>query len=58
MDIYPRYLLFTVLAIALTACGEEARLPISAGVGAHSQLPPPNPTLIPTVNNARPSSKG
>jgi hypothetical protein len=56
MDISPRYLLFAVLALA--ACGEEARLPISASVGAHPQLPPPNPTLIPTVNNARPSSKG
>jgi len=50
MDIYPRYLLFAVLA--LTACGEEARLPLSAGVGAHPQLPPPNPALIPTVNIA------
>jgi glucose/arabinose dehydrogenase len=29
-----------------------ARLPIAAGVGAHPQLPPPNPTLIPTVNIA------
>jgi glucose/arabinose dehydrogenase len=45
-------LLFAVLTIALTACGEEARLPISAGVGAHPQLPPPNLTLIPTVNIA------
>lgn len=53
MAMYPRYsLLFTVLAIALTACGEEARLPVSAGVGPHPQLPPPNPTLIPTVNIA------
>jgi glucose/arabinose dehydrogenase len=49
---YPRRLLFIVAAIALTACGEEARLPIAAGVGAHPQLPPPNPTLIPTVNIA------
>ncbi|MGZ8159681.1 MAG: PQQ-dependent sugar dehydrogenase [Methylobacter sp.] len=29
-----------------------AQLPISAGVGPHPQLPPPNPTLIPTVNIA------
>jgi len=27
MDIYPRYLLFAVLALALAAWGEEARLP-------------------------------
>jgi len=49
---YPRRLLLAVVAIALTACGEEARLPISAGVGSHPQLPPPNPTLIPTVHIA------
>lgn len=34
------------------ACGEMAQLPISAGVGSHPQLPPPNITLIPTVNIA------
>lgn len=50
---YPRRLLFIVAAIAITACGEEARLPISAGVGANPQLSPPNPTLIPTVNIAQ-----
>ncbi len=50
---YPRRLLFIAAAITLTACGEEARLPISAGVGPHPQLPPPNPTLIPTVNIAQ-----
>jgi glucose/arabinose dehydrogenase len=50
---YPRYSrLFMVLAAALAACGEEARLPISAGVGAHPQLPPPKPALITTVNIA------
>jgi len=41
-----------MLVIALTACGEEAQLPVSAGFGPHPQLPPPNPTLIPTVNIA------
>jgi|GEM_PF-1251191 len=50
---YPRPLLFTVAAIALTACGEVAQLPVAAGVGPHPQLPPPNPTLIPTVNIAQ-----
>ncbi len=50
---YPRRLLmFTMVAIALTACGEMAQLPIAASVGPHPQLPPPNPTLIPTVNIA------
>jgi glucose/arabinose dehydrogenase len=47
-----RLLLFTVVAIALTACSEVARLPVEAGVGPHPQLPPPNPSLIPTVNIA------
>ncbi|MDP1771571.1 MAG: sorbosone dehydrogenase family protein [Methylobacter sp.] len=50
---YPRHsLLFAAAVIALTACGEMAQLPITAGVGPHPQLPPPNPTLIPTVNIA------
>lgn len=39
-------------AIALTACGDVAQLPVAAGVGHHPQLPPPKPTLIPTVNIA------
>ncbi|MGZ8225395.1 MAG: PQQ-dependent sugar dehydrogenase [Methylococcaceae bacterium] len=43
---------FVVIALTLTACGEVAQLPLSAGVGSHPQLPPPNPTLIPTVNIA------
>lgn len=50
---YPRHsLLFVVVMISLTACGDVAQLPVSAGVGPHPQLPPPNPTLIPTVNIA------
>lgn len=46
-------LLFTMMAIVLSACGESAQLPISAGVGPNPQLPSPNPTLIPTVNIAQ-----
>ncbi len=50
---YPRYRLLLVLAgVVLTACGDVAQLPISAGFGAHPQLPPPKQTLIPTVNIA------
>ena len=41
-----------LLCLALTACGEFARLPISAGIGTRPTLPPPNQTLIPTVNIA------
>lgn len=51
---YPRHsLLFTIVATVLAACGEVAQLPVAAGVGPHPQLPPPNPTLFPTVNIAK-----
>lgn len=36
----------------LAGCGETARLPFEAGVGPTPQLPPPNKTLIPTVQVA------
>ncbi|MGZ6005573.1 MAG: PQQ-dependent sugar dehydrogenase, partial [Candidatus Saccharimonadales bacterium] len=50
----PRFsLLLTMVAIVLSACGEVAQLPVAAGVGPHPQLPPPNPTLFPTVNIAK-----
>jgi glucose/arabinose dehydrogenase len=39
-------------AIALTACSETAKLPLSAGFGPNPALPAPNPTLLPTVNIA------
>ena len=38
--------------IGVTACGESARLPLSASMGANPTLPAPNPTLLPTVNIA------
>lgn len=41
-----------LLALLLMACGDEARLPVSAGTGPHPQLPPPNPSLVPTINVA------
>lgn len=41
---------FAAVAIALTACGDVAQLPVAAGTGPNPQLPPPNRTLIPTVN--------
>jgi len=43
-------------ALALTllsACGEVAKLPVEAGMGPDPQLPPPNTTLVPTVNTAK-----
>jgi glucose/arabinose dehydrogenase len=45
-------LLALAAALTLTACGETARLPESAGIGPSPTLPPPNKTLIPTVHIA------
>jgi glucose/arabinose dehydrogenase len=47
-----RAALLTTVAFGLAACGEEATLPVEAGMGPNPQLPPPNQTLIPTVNVA------
>ena len=44
--------LICTIVLALTACGEVATLPVSAGVGRDPVLPPPRNTLIPTVNIA------
>jgi glucose/arabinose dehydrogenase len=40
------------ISLLLSACGEVATLPLSAGVGPEPELPPPRRTLIPTVNIA------
>ncbi|RXZ37047.1 sorbosone dehydrogenase family protein [Oxalobacteraceae bacterium CAVE-383] len=45
-------IVFCLLPLCLNACGEVATLPEQAGYGPHPTLPPPNPTLIPTVNIA------
>ena len=45
-----RLQIFIVLSIAATACGTAARLPVSAGMGVHPVLPPPEHALIPVVN--------
>jgi len=43
------------LAVAgsISACGERATQPLEAGVGPSPALPPPNATLLPTVNITR-----
>jgi glucose/arabinose dehydrogenase len=46
------YLVVSLSVLNIAACGEVATLPDSAGVGPKPTLPPPNPTLIPTVNIA------
>ena len=46
-------LLALVLGAALLAgCGETAQLTVDAGTGPHPLLPPPSPSLLPTVNIA------
>lgn len=42
-----------LVALALSACGEQATLPVSAGTGPDPVLPPPVETLIPTIVLAR-----
>jgi glucose/arabinose dehydrogenase len=39
--------------LALVSCGETAKLPLSAGIGPHPQLPPPAVTIFPTVSVAQ-----
>src|SRR5690606_35244607 len=39
--------------LALAGCGESARLTVHPGMGPLPQLPPPNTTLIPTVQTAK-----
>lgn len=48
----PLFPLACLFLLNLVACGEVATLPEKAGIGARPTLPPPNPTLIPTVNVA------
>jgi glucose/arabinose dehydrogenase len=48
--------LLIALAFLLAGCGDESRLPPNAGIGPKPVLPPPHPTLIPTVDIA--SAKG
>lgn len=38
--------------LVLTACGQQATLPVAAGIGPSPTLPPPNKALITTINIA------
>lgn len=49
---FPFHLTAVVMIVSLSACGETAKLPMSAGIGPNPTLPPPNQTLIPTVHIA------
>lgn len=44
--------IWTVVVLGLGACGETAKLSVSDGMGPSPTLPPPNATLVPTVNIA------
>ena len=44
--------LLSLFVLTLAGCGETATLPETAGIGPRPTLPPPHPTLIPTVNIA------
>ena len=56
MQARTKALIATSLTLALAACGDAAKLPEQASVGAKSELPAPNHTLIPTVDI--PAAKG
>ena len=46
------YPLLGLVALSFAGCSEMARLPFEAGVGPQPTLPPPNPTLLPTLHIA------
>jgi glucose/arabinose dehydrogenase len=37
----------------ITACGDKATLPVKAGMGPDPTLPPPHPTMMPTIHIAK-----
>ena len=47
-----RLLLCALLAAVAGACSSPAHLPVSAGIGPNPALPPPDKSLIPTINIA------
>ena len=50
--LHPALALAVVITFGAAGCGEVATLPEYAGMGPQPQLPPPNRTLIPTLNIA------
>ena len=52
MTSVPARLLLALAVAGLTACGEVSRLPEGASVGPSPTLPPPDKTLLPTVDIA------
>jgi len=48
-----RAIVLAMAAALLSACGDHARLPETAGMGPHPKLPSPTETLFPTLKIAR-----
>jgi glucose/arabinose dehydrogenase len=52
MTRFTNALLLPLVAVGLAGCLEEAKLQVADGTGPDPKLPPPNKTLLPTVNIA------
>jgi glucose/arabinose dehydrogenase len=52
VKISTNFLIIGSISVLLSACGDAAKLPDQAGIGPNPTIPPPNTTLIPTVNIA------
>src|SRR5258706_8541702 len=52
MRITTTTLLPAVVFLSIAGCGERATLPVKDGMGPHPTLPPPNHTMLPTINIA------
>ena len=52
MRIANKSLSCAAIVLVLAGCGDQATLPIKAGMGPSPTLPPPHHTLIPTINIA------
>ncbi len=48
----PKLLMCVFCLVVLTSCSHEAKLEVSEGMGPNPKLPPPETSLIPTVNIA------
>src|SRR5687768_10114781 len=42
-----------IISLCAAGCGHTPELPVAAGMGPQPTLPPPSPTLIPTVKVAK-----
>ena len=48
--LFQRCLMVAMAGVPVVGCGASARLAVSAGVGSHPEIPPPERSLLPTVN--------